>query len=47
MQPAHLLAHLRERDWNIAQVARDLSVARSTIYRRMVRLQIVDPKYRH
>ena len=42
-----LLAHLRERDWNIAQVARDLSVARSTIYRRMARLQIVDPKYRH
>jgi transcriptional regulator of acetoin/glycerol metabolism len=50
-QPAtprdRLLAHLRERDWNIAQLARDLSVARSTIYRRMARLQIVDPKYRH
>jgi transcriptional regulator of acetoin/glycerol metabolism len=42
-----LLAHLREQDWNIAQVARDLSVARSTVYRRMARLQIVDPRYRH
>jgi len=42
-----LLAQLRERHWNIAHVARDLDVARSTVYRRMARLGIVDPKYRH
>ncbi|GAB3675860.1 sigma-54-dependent Fis family transcriptional regulator [Salinisphaera aquimarina] len=42
-----LLAQLRERHWNIAHVARDLAVARSTVYRRMARLDIVDPKYRH
>lgn len=39
-----LLAHLQRRRWNIAAVARDLSVARSTVYRRMARLHIVDPK---
>ncbi|MBS64356.1 sigma-54-dependent Fis family transcriptional regulator [Salinisphaera sp.] len=39
-----LLAHLQQRRWNIAAVARDLDVARSTVYRRMARLHIVDPK---
>ncbi|ROO25364.1 ATPase AAA [Salinisphaera orenii MK-B5] len=44
---APLIARLRRCQWNVTQVARELGVARSTIYRRMARLDIVAPKYRH
>jgi transcriptional regulator of acetoin/glycerol metabolism len=42
-EAASLRAHLSRRQWNVTQVARDLNVDRTTIHRRMKRLNIVAP----
>ena len=41
-----LLSSLRRHHWNLTRVARDLGIARATVYRRMARSGIVQPKYR-
>ncbi len=38
-----LRGHLARRQWNVTQVARDLNVDRTTIHRRMKRLNIIPP----
>jgi transcriptional regulator of acetoin/glycerol metabolism len=42
---AELLAVLRRHHWNITAVARELSVCRATLYRKMKRLRIVPPTH--
>ncbi|MCP1645921.1 transcriptional regulator of acetoin/glycerol metabolism [Pseudomonas citronellolis] len=42
-EASHLLAALRERQWNISAVAEHFGVARSTLYRKMKKHGIVQP----